>query len=191
MATSADIEIALVKAVAAILYPQGGVAFAKTVTVARGWPTEADIRNAISHQTNLIGIYAVAGMSRDATSALRYWQEVSPGVAAMEVGRIEQSFRLDLWACTPDIRDALLAWLLPPLKFQTRYAMPDGSTAILLKLQETGPNDRPSHADEWAQSFELTVQYPVIYTQTQPVVNKITQATRMNDGLTITTQTPT
>lgn len=191
MATSADIETALVTAVAAVLYPQGGVAFAGTVSVARGWPTEADIRTAMGAQTSLIGIYAVSGMTKEVVCALRYWQQARPGVAAMEVGRIEQGFRLDLWACTPDVRDELLTWLIPALKFQTRYTMPDGSTATLLRLQATGPDDRPSRADEWAQSLELTIQYPVIYTQPQPVVTQITQATTINEGLTIITQTPT
>lgn len=169
MANSADIETALVDAVAAVLYPASGPAFGTKVSVARGWPTEADIRAATSTGASLIGIYAVAAMARDVTSTLRRWQCLSPGVGAMEVGRVEQGFRLDIWAATPDNRDALLKALEPALKFNTRYHLPDGTTATLMKLQPGGPDDRPSRIDEWAQSLELTLQYPIFYTEAQSV----------------------
>lgn len=192
MATSADIETALVNAVAGMLYPASGPAFAGTVIVARGWPTEADIRNAVGQGADLIGVYAMTGDARDVTKTLRYWQEISPGRGVMEVGRIEQSFRLDIWACTENARDALLDLLEPALRVQIRYTLPDGSVATLMNMSATGPNDRPSRADEWAQSFELRFQYPILYTQDQPVVTSVTvvESTTVNDGLTISTQNP-
>lgn len=189
MANSADIENALVAAVAALIYPPNGPPFAGKVTIARGWPTEADIRNAIGAGAHLIGIYAVEAMARDVTRTQRYWQSVSAGVGAMEVGRVEQVFRLDLWAASPDARDALLALLEPALKYQLRYTMPDGSVATQMLMQPGGPNDRPARADEWAQSLALTFQYSIITIQTQPVVTTITVAETLNTGLTITTQT--
>ena len=190
MATSADIEAALVIAVGAVLCPATGAQFPSVVKVSRGWPTEADIRAAVSAEDHLIGVYAVPGMSRDSTKLLRSWQTTSDGIGAMEVGRIEQIFRLDIWASNPEARDALLGALLGALRFQTRYTLPDGTIATLMRLQSGGPNDRPSRADEWAQSIDLMFQYPVIYTQTQPVVTQVTVAETINDGLTITTQTP-
>lgn len=170
MASSADIETALVNAVAGVLYPDSGPAFAGTVSVARGWPTEADVRKAVTAGAHLIGIYAVSGMSRDVTKTLRNWQPVGNGMGAIEVARIEQIFRLDIWASTPDARDSLLGRLIPALKFQTRYALPDGTTATLMRSQAGGPNDRPSRADEWAQSIDLMLQYPIFYTETQTAV---------------------
>ena len=170
MASSADIETALVNAMAAALYPANATGFAGQVSIARGWPTEADIRLAVGNGVSLIGIYAVAGMARDITTSLRRWQTSSLGYGAQEVSRIEQSFRLDLWAVSPTIRDALLGLLEPALKAQPRYPMPDGSTATLMKLMPGGPNDRPSRADEWAQSLELIFHYPIILTQPQPVM---------------------
>ena len=173
MANSADIETALVNAVAGVLYPAAGPAVASIVTIARGWPTEADIRNATGTGASLIGIYAVAGMARDVTTTLRRWQTISPGLGAMEVGRIEQDFRLDIWAPNPDSRDTLLGLLEPALKYQTRYALPDGTIATLMRVQAGGPNDRPSRADEWAQSLEITLQYSIFYTQAQTAVTSI------------------
>ena len=144
--------------------------FPANVAICRGWPTEADVQKAVSTGANLIGIYAVEAMARDVTTALRYWQSLSPTLGVMEVARLEQSFRLQIWASNPDTRDALLGRLLPALKFQIRYAMPDGSTATLMRIQAGGPDDRPSRADEWAQNIDLIMQYPVLYTQTQKAV---------------------
>lgn len=186
MATSADIEAALVIAVGAILYPATGAQFPSAVIVSRGWPTEADIRAAVGAKNHLIGIYAVPGMSRDSTKLLRQWQDTGNGSGAMQVGQIEQIFRLDIWASDPDSRDAILSWLLGALRFQTRYTLPDGTIATLMHLQSGGPNDRPSRADEWEQSIDLMFQYPVIYTQAQPATTQIT----VSKTLTITTQTP-
>lgn len=189
MATSADIETALVAAVASAIYPVAGTAFPGKVTIARGWPTEADIKNAISAGANLVGIYAVEAMARDVTRSQRYWQSLSAGVGAMEVGRVEQVFRLDIWAASPALRDALLALLEPALKYQLRYNMPDGSLATLMLMQPGGPNDRPSRADEWAQSLALTFQYSLIATQAQPVVTTINVTETLNTVLVTDTQT--
>lgn len=169
MANSADIETVLVKTVAEILYPPVGLAFATQVSVARGWPTEADIRQAVNMNMALVGIYAVENLAKDATITLRCWKTLSPGIGVMEVGRIEQVFKIDIWAPNPDSRDALLKTLEPALKFQTRYKLTDGSVATLMKLQANGPDDRPARADEWQQSLALTMQYPVLYTQMQPM----------------------
>lgn len=190
MASSADIENALVIAVSDILYPPSGAQFPSAVIVSRGCPTEADIRAAVGAKNHLIGIYAVPGMSRDSTKLLRSWQTTSNGAGAMEVGRIEQIFRLDIWASDLETRDALLGVLLPALRFQTRYNLPDGTVATLMRLQSGGPNDWPSRAKEWEQSIDLMFQYPVIYTQAQPAVTQVTVTETINDGLTITTQTP-
>lgn len=184
MASSADIETALVNAVAAALYPEGGSTFPSSVSVSRGWPTEADVRKAVSANSHLIGVYAVAGMSRDKTKTLRNWQALSDGVGAVEVGRIEQIFRLQIWASDPDTRDMLLGKLVPPLKFQTRYLMPDGSTATLMRIQIGGPNDRPSRADEWAQSIDLMFEYPIFFTEAQ---TELTSAPTLNN--TVNTET--
>lgn len=170
MATSADIETVLTDYVAGLLYPEAGTACATSFCIARGWPTEADIRKAVSQQAGLVGVYAMAETAKDITTNLRRWQTISPGIGGMEVGRVVQSFRLDIWAPTPQSRDALLTLLLPGLKAQLRYALPDGSMATMVKLQLTGPDDRPARADEWAQSVELTLQYPLLYTQAQAVV---------------------
>lgn len=173
MATSADIETVLTSYVAGLLYPEDGPAFVPSFCIARGWPTEADIRKAISQQAGLVGVYAMAETAKDITTTLRCWKTISPGMGVMEIGRMMQVFRLDIWAPTPQSRDAMLAVLMPGLKVKTRYALPDNSVATLMKLQVTGPDDRPSHADEWAQSLELTMQYPLLYTQAQPVVTDI------------------
>ena len=170
MASSADIETVLVKAAAGVLYPPSGPVVDANVAVARGWPTEADLRKAMSAGAHLIGVYAVPGMSRDVTKVLRNWRPVTDTLSAIEVGRIEQIFRLDIWASNPNARDALLGRLVPALKFQTRYALPDGSTATLMRIQVGGPNDQPSRTDEWAQHIDLMLQYPVIYTETQTAV---------------------
>lgn len=184
MASSADIETALVNAVAGVLYPQSGTVVDANVAVAQGWPTEADIRKAVAAGSHLIGVYAVPGMSRDVTKVLRNWQPVTDALSAVEVGRIEQIFRLEIWASNPNARDALLGRLIPAMKFQTRYVLPDGSTATLMRVQAGGPNDRPSRADEWAQRIDLMLQYPLIYTETQTAA-----VSAPSIATTVTTQT--
>ena len=171
MASSADIETALVNAVASALYPQAGPEFAQAVTIARGWPTEADLRAAIAIPANLVGVYALSETVKDITTSLRQWQCVSPGVGALEVGRMEQVFQLDIWATTPSIRDALLTLLQSALKFKMRYELPDGSVATMMKLLTLEPDDKTSRAYEWAQSLQITIQYPVLYTQVQSIVS--------------------
>lgn len=192
MASSADIETALVNAIAGMLYPASAPAFDGKVTVARGWPTEADIRNATANGANLVGVYAVAESALDVTKAMRNWQMISPGCGALEVGRVKQNFRLDIWAATPDARDAMLNLLETTLKFTIRYPLPDGSTATLMNMRVAGPNDRPSRVDEWAQSIELQLQYPLLYAQAQPVVTSINivETTLSADGLPITSPSP-
>lgn len=190
MASSADIETTLMMTVNDIVHPAAGPLLPNNITIMRGWPTEADVRKAVANKAHMIGIYAVAGMSRDITKTMRAWQDLGGGVSAMEVGRIEQLFRLQIWASSRLARDTLLGALLPPLKFQLRYPLPDGTVATLMKLEASGPNDQPARADEWAQNIDLMFQYPVIYTQTQPIVTQITQTTTIDTGLTLTTQTP-
>ena len=176
MASSADIETTLVDMIASVLYPASGPAFDGKVSVARGWPTEADIRNAVGNGAHLIGVYAVPQTARDVTKSLRYWRVLSPGYGVLEVGRIEQNFRIDIWASTPDARDDILTLLEPALKFKIRYILPDDSIATLMNMRVAGPNDRPSRVDEWAQSFELQFQYPLLYAQAQTVVTSINLA---------------
>lgn len=177
MASQADIETVLVNVIAALLNPQQGQALDPNVTIARGWPTEADIRTAVGQKICLIGVYAHQQAAKDITTNLRCWRTLSPGVGALEVGRMEQVFKLDLWAPTPDRRDALCGALMSALRTQLRYALPDGSTATLSKLELTGPNDLPARADEWAQSLEITLIYPVLLVQEQVVVVEATQTT--------------
>lgn len=173
MASVADIETALVNAVTAVFNPAAGQTFAQNVSIARGWPTQADLRAATSAPTNLIGIYALGETAKDITTSLRQWQELSPGTGALEVGRIEQVFRLDIWAASPASRDELLNIISPALKFQRRYALGDGSVATMMKMVTLAPDDKTARANEWAQSLDITMQYSVIYTQAQSIVSSL------------------
>lgn len=171
MASSADIETALVNAVTGVLYPNSMPVFAQAVSIARGWPTQADLRAATTASTNLIGVYALSETAKDITTSLRQWQELSPGIGALEVGRIEQVFRIDIWAASPNSRDGLLNIIQPALKFQKRYDLEGGSVATLMKMITLGPDDKTARANEWVQSLDITMQYPVIFTQAQSIVS--------------------
>ncbi|HQT38369.1 MAG TPA: hypothetical protein PK231_03015 [Acidocella sp.] len=70
MAGQADVETAIVNLVAGALYPNGtgqpSVAGVQC-SVARGWPTEAGVNDAVNAGNVLITVHQRAGFSRDAT----------------------------------------------------------------------------------------------------------------------------
>lgn len=78
MADSSDVENALVALIVAALYPNGtgapsAIAGTPTISVERGWPTEADLRTATASGLQLIRVHAVPGMSRNADRYERAW----------------------------------------------------------------------------------------------------------------------
>ncbi|HTQ70972.1 MAG TPA: hypothetical protein VMH92_05700 [Acidocella sp.] len=86
MADSSDVEQALVALVVATLYPAGtsspsAIAGTPKISVERGWPTEADVRAAVTGSIQLIRIHAIPGMARNAA---RYeWQWSAPAAPAV------------------------------------------------------------------------------------------------------------
>jgi hypothetical protein len=94
MADASDVETALVALIVGIVYPNGtsSASVANTeISVERGWPTEADIRNASSANIQLIRVHAMAGMSRDAERYFRSWQQgttTAPTLAAAVSGAL-------------------------------------------------------------------------------------------------------
>jgi hypothetical protein len=86
MADETDLEAAIVGLIVAAVYPNGTTqpsVVGQTISVERGWPTEADIRNATAAGTQLIRVYAVAGMSRDAERYQRLWQSARPATPSL------------------------------------------------------------------------------------------------------------
>jgi hypothetical protein len=86
MADSSDIETALVALIVSAVYPNGtsqpSVVNAKT-SVDRGWPTEADVRNAVAAATQLIRVHAISGMSKDTERYFRVWQTEPPPATSL------------------------------------------------------------------------------------------------------------
>lgn len=74
MADASDIETALVSLIVGALYPIGigsPSVVGQTCSVERGWPTEADIRNATAAETQLIRVHALEGMGSDSERYFR------------------------------------------------------------------------------------------------------------------------
>lgn len=74
MADSSDVEAAIVGLIVGALYPNGTSrpgAIASICSVERGWPTEADIRQATTSGKQIIRVHAVSGMGADAERYLR------------------------------------------------------------------------------------------------------------------------
>ncbi len=70
MADSADVEQALAALLSGIFYPNGTAqpsSVVETVTLMRGWPTEAQVASAVANNSALVSIHADKGMSRDST----------------------------------------------------------------------------------------------------------------------------
>jgi hypothetical protein len=85
MADSADVENAIEAMLSAALYPNGTGApslIGSTISIHRGWPTEANIATATSAGSTWIAIHADKAMSKDATRYLPTWQG-TPGVCTI------------------------------------------------------------------------------------------------------------
>ena len=94
MADSSDVEQALVNLIGAALYPNGTSQpsiVGTLCTVQRGWPTEADVREAQAAKSVLIRVHAVRGMSREVTRYPREWinkPATTPTLTASVAGNV-------------------------------------------------------------------------------------------------------
>jgi hypothetical protein len=91
VADTSDIEAALVSLLVGAVYPNGTSSpstINQTVSIERGWPTEAQIRNAGQQGIQLIRVHAVTGMSADNETFFRSWTDLpqpSPTMAAAAI----------------------------------------------------------------------------------------------------------
>ena len=86
MADSSDVESAIVGVIVSALYPSGTgqpSIVGPIINVARGWPTEADIRNAVGAGTQIIRVYAINGMSRNDMRYFTTWQYAAPAATTL------------------------------------------------------------------------------------------------------------
>ena len=97
MADYSAVETAIVGQIVAALYPNGtGSAsiIGPTCSVERGWPTEADLRSATGSGTQLIRVFAIPGMSKDAERYPRIWQTLSQATPTLTITQSGQTFTL-------------------------------------------------------------------------------------------------
>lgn len=267
MADTSDVEAAIAAQIVSVIAAHGYLG-STPVNVQRGWPTEADVRSAVSQGIVMIRVHAIGGMSRDMTRFPRDWYEPGSaavtltaslsgtvitfggtpaagqqvgivcqgagytysvtstdtlttiasalaaaipgatssgavltlpgtgnpptvsvgqsGTAQVETWRAQQVFVVPVWAPTAALRDALFEAILPAVSLTYRMTLPDGTIATLMEAQASGPDDRPSRAQEWRRDLRLSYDWPVISAQTVPEVAVTVLPVTPTNGITIT-----
>jgi len=78
MADAYQVEAAIVSYLGLFFYPNGTTqasTVGATVNIERGWPTEADIQQAVSKNIVMVRVLAIQRLSRDVTRYPRQWQD--------------------------------------------------------------------------------------------------------------------
>lgn len=90
MADESDVETALVALLVAAFYPSGttspsAITGSPTISIDRGWPTEADVRKAVNGGIQLVRVHAIPGMSRNASRYEWQWISQTPATPTLTV----------------------------------------------------------------------------------------------------------
>ena len=91
MADTGDVETALVALLDAALYPSGDSnpsVIGSSVNIARGWPTEADLRAAVSNGSSLLRVYGIPNLSKDDTRYQRVWRAAPSAASTLTASAI-------------------------------------------------------------------------------------------------------
>jgi hypothetical protein len=92
------------------------------------------------------------------------------GTSVAEAGRADQLFCIAVWAPSPALRDAIMQLIFPAVDYNYRLALADGTTAVLMGCQATGPDDVPGRAGEWRRDLRVSYDFAVTYAQQFPPV---------------------